>query len=258
MPLQVTARRRGQSNAETATGRPIRLEDQRIIAKMNSNNLNDDDMRRCYENPGRAAQIYKERRQRLAKQVQERIDRIDKARNDGDEALRAKETHMKILEITAEQNFIKKLLEAGFDVLTPNIKVARKGKVVEASDRKTRFGGKARPFIGERLEGEPLTTTARSKKRKSGEAYPSSPSTPPAKQARRATPSPSPATAERNRRSVLPSPEEMRPAPPAPVVWNENFSWNQPVGMGPGIVEDREPDPIYEVKRINCHFRVRE
>lgn len=269
MPLQLTARRRGQSNAWTVDGVPIRREDQRIIAQMNYDNLNDDDMRRCYENPEGAARIYKERRQRLARQVQERTDRINQARNDGDEYLRKKETQMKILDIIAEQNFTKKLLEAGFDVLTPNIENARKGKVVEASDRKTRFGGKARPFIGERLEGESLTTTPRSKKRKSRKAYQSSRSIAPIKKVRSATPSlsrsipltrkarstarsPSPATAEQNRRSVSLSPEEIR------FVWNNNFSWNQPVGTGPGMIEGRDPDPFYEVKRINCHFRRQE
>ncbi|KAL9011987.1 MAG: hypothetical protein Q9180_009136, partial [Flavoplaca navasiana] len=54
----------------------------------------------------------------------------------------------------------------------------------DATDRKTRYEGKVRPFLGERIDGEPLAEKSPSpgKKRKFAEAYPSS--TPPAKKVR--------------------------------------------------------------------------
>ncbi|KAL8977873.1 MAG: hypothetical protein Q9205_006419 [Flavoplaca limonia] len=161
-----------------------------------------------------------------------------------------------------------------------------------STDRKTRYGGKVTPFLGERIDGEPLEKIG--EKRKFAETYPSS--TPPAKKVRSAAPSPCPERAKQARRSAS---EEAQPATPEPwnavkrlrlviripstdlveywkddkvdvyrpqihaieenddpVVWNPNFSFDQPKGTGPGLIDEQDPDPIYEVKYINCHFRI--
>ncbi|KAL8896275.1 MAG: hypothetical protein Q9192_003176 [Flavoplaca navasiana] len=199
----------------------------------------------------------------------------------------------------AEQKIGKRLRDANTKNVenakdTKEGKDAKRVKPFVSTDRKTRYEGKVRPFLGERIDGEPLAKESPDKKRKFAEAYPSS--TPPAKKVRSAAPSPCPERAKQARRSAS---EEAQPATPVPwdavkrvrlviripftdlveywkdgevdvyrpqihaieenddpVVWNPNFSFDQPKGTGPGLIDEQDPDPIYEVKYINCHFRI--
>ncbi|KAL8848045.1 MAG: hypothetical protein Q9221_006905 [Calogaya cf. arnoldii] len=330
MPMPLTARRL-ERNVKRISYPPNRLRDQRILAALKHENRNDKDMERCLAHPRSAWQVYRERQERLARRTQVWDDDVDRAVRTSDEALRSETCRVKALNMRAEREFVEELRLAGINIDAPK-KVARIGNRVEVSHRDTRFGGKVRLFLGERLEGEPLKARPRSKKRKSGKPYPSSASTPPAKRARRTEPSPSsPDTVERKRRSELASPEDMSPAPPAsapvpadtiadavpldhqprkklrfvvrqpdaatsnndpaphtedpasaigpellaqperlkriaealpsseppaPLVWNANFNWNQPAGTGLGNAdEQRDPNPIYGVKRIKLHVK---
>ncbi|KAL9628834.1 MAG: hypothetical protein Q9204_005630 [Flavoplaca sp. TL-2023a] len=168
-------------------------------------------------------------------------------------------------------------------------KTGKRAKRVVSTDRKTRYEGKVTPLLGERIDGEPPA-----KKRKVAETSLSS--TPPAKKVRSAAPSPCPERAKQARRSAAEEAQPATPEPwdavkrlrlviripftdlveyrkdgevdiyrpqihaieqnDDPVVWNPNFSFDQPEGTGPGLVDERDPDPIYGVKYINCHFRI--
>ncbi|KAL8646768.1 MAG: hypothetical protein Q9226_006719 [Calogaya cf. arnoldii] len=219
MPMPITARRleaRQQPNLVQHVFRGLRKQ-RRTLAALRHDHRNEEDRERCRANPPQAWRVYRERQQRLRLRTQEWTDDLDRAARISDEALRNETIRVQTLNVLAETEFVVELCLEGFDICDPNINLAKTGNEVEASDRKTRFGGKVRPFLGERLEGEHLKARPRSKKRKLGKPYPSSASTPPAKRARRAEPSPSsPDTVERRRRSALGSPEETRPAPPAP------------------------------------------
>ena len=194
----------------------------------------------------------------------------------------------------AEQKIGKRLRDATNAKNIENAKDTKAGKDGKrvSTDRKTRFEGKVTPFLGERIDREALAITG--KKRKLAETYPSS--TPTAKKVRSAAPSPCPERAKQAIRSAAEEAQPATPEPwdavkrlrlviripftdlveywkdsevdiyrpqihaieenDDPVVWNPNFSFDQPEGMGPGLVDERDPDPIYEVKYVNCHFRI--
>ncbi|KAL8916621.1 MAG: hypothetical protein Q9172_006218 [Xanthocarpia lactea] len=285
MPITLTARRPGRLNFAAKSNNQVTREEDRINGTLTREDIDDieGELSRCLANPKQAPQIYRERRERMAEKVEESNDLLMQAKECGNEDVFRKALKTKTREILVEQQIVERLVHFGIDVLTPNIKRANAPKV-EASDRKTRFGGRKRPFIGELVEGEPLFTTPRSKKRKAEGPYPSLPRTPPRNKVRKvASPQPARPSPPREMRSASPSPEEIRTAPPPPektvsttdsesesesdidpvgyddepIVWNDNFSWNQPEGTGPGLANDsRDPDPIYEVKRINCRFKV--
>ncbi|KAL8856343.1 MAG: hypothetical protein Q9178_007034 [Gyalolechia marmorata] len=283
MPIPLTARRPGRFNFAGKSNDQVTREEDRINRTLTREDIDDieGELSRCLANPKQAPQIYRERRERMAEKVEESNDRLMQANECGNEDVFRKALKTKTREILVEQQIVKRLVHFGIDVLTPNIKKANAPKV-EPSDRKTRFGGRKRPRIGELIEGEPLFTTPRSKKRKTKRPYPSLPPTRPRNKVRKvASPQPARPSPPREMRSASPSPEEIRTAPPPPekrfsttesesksdidpvgysgdpIVWNDNFSWNQPEGTGHGLANDsRDPDPIYEVKRINCRFKV--
>ncbi|KAL8664885.1 MAG: hypothetical protein Q9168_007825 [Polycauliona sp. 1 TL-2023] len=219
MVLPITAHRRlSICDGHEINGRPISQRHAWRIWNMNLENLNHSDFERCRDNPEQAGQIYTERVERLTKKVRDREKRIEQATDSNNEFWRKREVNDMILGIAAEQIFIKKLKDIGFDAVQA-VKDIRAAKIKndEESRRKTRYEGKVTPFTGERLEGEHLTRTPRKqKKRKAEEAYPSPPSSRPAKKVRKATPSlpPTPAKAGPSKRTGLPSPSPS-PSPEA-------------------------------------------
>ncbi|KAL8688553.1 MAG: hypothetical protein Q9224_004854 [Gallowayella concinna] len=144
----------------------------------------------------------------------------------------------------------------------------------------TRFRGTKRPFLGEKLEGDANTMALRGTKRKVSGPYPSPSPTPPKKSRKRQrSRAPSPPSCRYNDTSSSSRPtdgsnndidmdrndsdnrdylsldaiEENNES----VYLDPNYSFDQPVGSGPGLREDsEEPDPIHNVKRINCRFRI--
>ncbi|KAL8772453.1 MAG: hypothetical protein Q9209_002404 [Squamulea sp. 1 TL-2023] len=271
MPIQPTARCPGQLNSSAKFGNRVGQAEQQDPDIVYYNNLDDDqtddqtkaEMARCLANPKLAWRIYKTRQERIAKKDEEREKRIAQAMDDGDICTIIGEARDREVEKSREREFDTTLARAEIDVTPRNISAS----TVEVSDRKTRFGGTKRPFVGERLDGEPLTTTARSKKRKTDRPYPSPPSTPPEKRLQLTPPAPS-----RGKRSAAPELEErfwmassksqsrgetIIEENQTPIVWNKDFSWDQPKRTKSDFDDDLyDPDPIYEVKRINCRYKV--
>ncbi|KAL8789515.1 MAG: hypothetical protein Q9213_001128 [Squamulea squamosa] len=273
MPIQPTARCPGQLSSSANLDNQVSRGEQRdpnIVYYNNSDDEQTDDetkteMARCLANPKSAWRIYKRRQERIAKKDEEREKRIAQAVEVNDACTVTGEVRYREVEKSREREFDTALAIAGIDVTPRNVS----GSTIEASDRKTRFGGTKRPFLGERLEGESLTTTPRSKKRKIDGPYPSPPPTPPGKRLRLTAPAP-----PRGRRSAAPEPEErFRMSSPesqssgetiieeneTPVAWNHAFDWDQPKRTESESDDDlRDPDPIYRVKRINCRYKVPE
>ncbi|KAL8701272.1 MAG: hypothetical protein Q9201_004997 [Fulgogasparrea decipioides] len=156
---------------------------------------------------------------------------------------------------------------------------------ITQSDRVTRYRGTKRPFIGERVEGTPITKSPRRRGAKPREKRSASPSPEPHDKSSE-SPESSPTFRPQHNYLKLPTPPHTPKSSDGvsddhngsdgdgdctmsvcdsvddyddseiPTIWNRRFDWNQRPGTGPGIIEERDPDPFYEVRRINCRFKI--
>ncbi|KAL8734469.1 MAG: hypothetical protein Q9181_003172 [Wetmoreana brouardii] len=147
---------------------------------------------------------------------------------------------------------------------------------ITQSDRATRYRGTKRPFIGERIEGTPITKSPPRRRgaqlREKRSASPSPELQPTSRPRPNSLQLTTPPTTPRSfdggsndenghdddgdcTMSVCDSVDDYSDSE-IPTFWNRRFDWNQRPGTGPGIIEERDPDPIYEVVRINCRFKI--
>ncbi|KAL8736469.1 MAG: hypothetical protein Q9166_000261 [cf. Caloplaca sp. 2 TL-2023] len=258
MPLQVTARRPGCTLSNMVDPEEYRRD---LIKFAQRPDDSANDLVACLQSPRKARRIWQERQEKMEATWAKRLERIAEAEKTGEAYIAVGERRAIEFERYREEKFAGRLEASGINYLPlPS---------PPPSDRATRFRGTKRPFMGEKIEEDAVTTTLverRSKKRKSDGPYPSPPPSPPSrprKKHRLMTRRQRQIWDENNNDNGNNGYEAINPKPRVPLleplevnVGFREVNWNQPEGTGPGLNDLVDPDPIYQVRRINCRLRI--